>query len=84
MTAEIVGAVHDRDLLDALFNGRAELADPLAQHMGPPLPLVGAGEPVSVAASALGGAGAALVHVEGKPAAILTRQDLLAFFAARG
>ena len=53
MTAEIVGAVHDRDLLDALFTGRAQLADRLVEHMASPLPMVGAGEPVQAAMVAL-------------------------------
>jgi cystathionine beta-synthase len=84
MAAEVAGSVAERDLLDALVTGRATPQDHVGDHMSPPLPLIGAGEPVSVAASALGVAGAALVHVDGKPAAVLTRQDLLAFFAARG
>jgi cystathionine beta-synthase len=79
MTAEIVGAVHERDLLDALFNGRAQLADPLAQHMGAPLPLVGAGEPVSAAMAALEKADAAVVVDDGRPTGVVTRQDVLAF-----
>jgi cystathionine beta-synthase len=79
MTAEIVGAVHERDLLDALFNGRAQLADPLAQHRGSPLPLVGAGEPVSAAMAALEKADAAVVVDDGRPTGVVTRQDVLAF-----
>jgi cystathionine beta-synthase len=79
MTAEIVGAVHERDLLDALFNGRAQLADPLSQHMGQALPLVGAGEPVSAAMAALEKADAAVVVDDGRPTGIVTRQDVLAF-----
>jgi len=81
MVAEIVGAVHDRDLLDALFNGRAELADPLAQHMGPPLPMVGAGEPVTAAMVALEKADAAVVVADGRPSGVITRQDVLAFLS---
>jgi cystathionine beta-synthase len=81
MTAEIVGAVHDRDLLDALFSGRAQLADPLSQHMGPPLPLVGSGEPVAAAIAALEKADAAVVVEEGRPMGVVTRQDVLAFLA---
>jgi cystathionine beta-synthase len=49
--------------------------------MAPPLPLIGQGEPLSAAAATLEKADAALVHVDGKPAAVLTRQDLLAFYA---
>ncbi|HUR14627.1 MAG TPA: cystathionine beta-synthase [Mycobacteriales bacterium] len=81
MTAEIVGAVHERDLLDALFNGRAQLADPLGQHMGTPLPLVGAGEPVSAAMAALEKADAAVVVDDGRPTGVVTRQDVLAFLS---
>jgi cystathionine beta-synthase len=81
MTAEIVGAVHDRDLLDALFTGRAELADRLAEHMAPPLPMVGAGEPVQAAMSALEKADAAVVVADGRPTGVITRQDVLAFLS---
>jgi cystathionine beta-synthase len=84
MAAEVAGSVAERDLLDALLAGRARPQDAVGDHMSPPLPLIGSGEPVPAAADALGSAGAALVHVEGKPVAILTRQDLLAFYASRG
>ncbi len=82
MTAEIVGAVHDRDLLDALFTGRAQLADRLADHLSPPLPLVGAGESVTAAMGALEHADAAVVVADGRPVGVLTRQDVLAFLSA--
>jgi cystathionine beta-synthase len=81
MAAEVAGSVAERDLLDDLVAGRARPGDPIADHMSPPLPVIGAGEPVSRAAATLEKAGAALVHVDGKPAAILTRQDLLAYYA---
>ena len=81
MAAEVAGSVAERDLLDALVTGRAKPDDPVKDHMSQPLPVVGQGEPVSRAAVALENAGAALVHVNGKPAAVLTRQDLLAFYA---
>ena len=38
---EVVGCVSERDLLSAVFEGRAKLADAVALHMGPPLPLIG-------------------------------------------
>ena len=83
MAAEVIGSVVERDLLDALFTGRATLADRLEKHMSPPLPLVGAGEPVSAALRALEHADAAVVLDEGKPRGIVTRQDLLGYLAAR-
>ncbi|MFL6054366.1 MAG: cystathionine beta-synthase, partial [Actinoallomurus sp.] len=81
MVAEVVGSVGERDLLAALVSGKAGLDDPLADHMAPPLPMVGSGEGVSKAVSVLENAGAAVVLVDGKPAGLITRQDLLGFLA---
>ncbi|MEU3620859.1 cystathionine beta-synthase [Amycolatopsis coloradensis] len=83
MAAEVVGAVNERDLLEALFTGKAQLADRLEQHMSPPLPTIGAGEQVGSAMNALSGADGALVLIDGKPAGVVTRHDLLAFLAGR-
>ncbi|MBM7771876.1 cystathionine beta-synthase [Actinokineospora baliensis] len=83
MAAEVVGAVNERDLLDALFTGKAALADRLDRHMSGPLPTIGAGEQVSMAMKALTDADGALVLVDGKPAGVVTRQDLLGFLAGR-
>jgi cystathionine beta-synthase len=81
MAAEVIGSVGERDLLEALVSGRASADDPLEEHMSPPLPMVGSGEPVSEAVGVLEKAGAAVVLVDGKPAGLITRQDLLAFLA---
>ncbi len=81
MAAEVVGSVMERDLLDSLFAGRAQLADLLDRHMSPALPMIGAGEPVSAAMTALEKADAAVVLDDGKPRGVLTRQDLLGFLA---
>jgi cystathionine beta-synthase len=78
---EVMGSVSERVLLDALFAGRASLADALEPLMSPPLPIIGSGEPVTAAVTALGHADALLVHVDGKPAGVLTRQDLLGHLA---
>ncbi len=80
---EVVGSVIERSLLDALFGRRASLSDPVERHMSPPLPIIGSGEPVSAAITALGDSDALLVHVDGKPAGVLTRQDLLGYLASR-
>ena len=78
---EVVGSVQERALLDAVFTGAATLADALEPHMSPPLPIVGSREPVAAAIDALQGADALLVHVDGKPAGVLTRQDVLGHLA---
>jgi cystathionine beta-synthase len=83
MAAEIAGSVIERDLLEALFTGRARLADRLESHMSAALPTVGSGEPVTAALAAMEKADATVVLEEGKPRGVLTRQDLLTFLAAR-
>jgi cystathionine beta-synthase len=82
VTAEVVGSVVERDLLDALFAGRAQLRDPIGNHMSAPLPMIGGGEPVAEAVALLSSADAAVVLVDGKPAGVITRQDLLAYLGA--
>jgi cystathionine beta-synthase len=83
MAAEVMGSVVERDLLDALFAGTARLADPLERHMSDPLPMIGAGEPVDAAVSALHHADAAVVLDDGRPVGIVTRQDLLGFLSSQ-
>ena len=82
MAAEIVGSIVERDLLEALFKGRAQLTDPLEEHKSAPLPQVGSGEPISALMSVLEKADAAVVLIAGKPRTVVSRQDLLAFLAA--
>ena len=82
MTGEVAGSVSERELLDAVFSGRAAMADPVEKHMAPPLPLVGAGESVEVARHALEELDAVMVVEDGKPVGVLTRHDLLGFFAS--
>jgi cystathionine beta-synthase len=78
---EVVGSVAERTLLDALFSGEASLADQLEKHMQASLPIIGSGEPVAAAVTALRSADALLVHIDGKPAGVITRQDLLGHLA---
>ena len=81
MAAEVVGAVSERELLDALFTGRARLSDPVESQMGAPLPAIGSGEPVSKAYTELGSADALMVLEDGKPVGVVTRHDLLGHLA---
>ncbi|MEI8407224.1 MULTISPECIES: cystathionine beta-synthase [unclassified Kribbella] len=77
MAAEVAGAVSERTLMDALYSGKARLADMVEQHMDPALPSLGAGEPVTKAVQLLEDRDALMVLDDGKPVGVLTRQDLL-------
>jgi cystathionine beta-synthase len=79
----VAGSVSERKLLDDLYSGTARLTDSVGQHMDEPLPTVGASEPVGEAVAKLEKADALLVQEEGKPIGVVTRQDLLAYLAAR-
>ena len=81
MAAEVVGAVVERDLLDALFSGKAQLADLVSAHMSAALPMIGAGEPIKVAVAALEASDAAVVVDDGKPTGVITRQDVLGYLS---
>jgi cystathionine beta-synthase len=78
VTGEVAGSIAEKALLDALFTGQAHLHDTIERHMGDPLPMIGGGQPVGEAVALLEKADAAMVLVDGKPAGVLTRQDLLA------
>ncbi len=77
MAAEVAGSVSERELLDALFTGRASLTDSVEAHMASPLPSIGSGEPVAAAVQALRQADALMVLDDGRPVGVLTRADLL-------
>ena len=81
VAAEVAGSVSERALLDALYAGSARLADSVEQHMSEPLPTIGSTEEATAAVAMLENADAVLVHEDGKPVGVLTRQDLLAFLA---
>ena len=79
MLGEVAGSVDERELLSAVFSGRATLADPVSKHMSAPFPFIGIGEPFSQAIKALGESNALMVVEDGKPVGVITRQDLLNF-----
>src|SRR5215207_3904911 len=58
-----------------------EAIDILREYGVSQMPVVGAGEPVDAAVSALQTADAAVVLADGKPAGVITRQDLLTHLA---
>ena len=82
MAAEVVGAVAERELLDAVFRDPAALGEPISSHLSPPLPSAGIGEPVSAVMPVLERSAAVLVHDGGRPLGIVTRSDVLGFLAS--
>ncbi|MGH3886778.1 MAG: cystathionine beta-synthase [Pseudonocardiaceae bacterium] len=83
MAAEVIGAVSERTLLQALFAGDAQLADRIEGHMAAPLPTIGGGESIGSLMRALADADGAMVLIDGKPTGVITRQDVLGFLAGR-
>ncbi|HEY0698608.1 MAG TPA: cystathionine beta-synthase, partial [Micromonospora sp.] len=61
VTGEVAGSIAEKDLLDALFSGQAQLHDTIERHMAAPLPMIGGGQPVSEAVGLLEKSDAALV-----------------------
>jgi cystathionine beta-synthase len=78
---EVVGSIDEKSLVDAVFSGRAKLTDPLEEFIEPPLGLIGVQESVETARTALATSDALLVISDGKPVAVLTRQDLLTYLS---
>jgi cystathionine beta-synthase len=79
--AEVVGTVTDRELLGRLVDDPGSLDSPVEQVMGPPLPMVGSGEPLDIASARLTEAAAVLVIDGGHPTGLITRSDLLDFLS---
>jgi cystathionine beta-synthase len=81
VAAEVAGSVSERTILEALYTGTARLTDSVEQHMSPSLPTIGSTEDAREAVKLLESADAVLVHEDGKPVGVVTRQDLLAYLA---
>ncbi len=82
--AEVVGTVTDRRLLERLVADPAAVDTPVEAIMGPPLPMIGSGEPINLAAARLADGAAVLVIDGGHPTGIVTRSDLLEFLSGAG
>lgn len=78
---EVVGSINERSLLEAVFSGGARMTDPVKEFVMPPLGLIGVHESLAAAKAALASADALLVTSDGKPAAVLTRHDLLTYLS---
>jgi len=81
--AEVVGAVQDRELLEAAFHDPSLLSRPVGEVMGPPLPTIGGGTSLELAVTRMERSGAVLVLEDGHPVGILTRSDILGAMLGR-
>jgi cystathionine beta-synthase len=79
--AEVAGAVDELALMDAAFRDPSVLDIPVVKVMGPKLPTVGIGQPLSRAVEMLDRSPALLVLAGGRPLSVLTRTDVLTFLS---
>jgi cystathionine beta-synthase len=84
--AEVSGAVDELELMDAAYRDPSVMGTPVEKVMGPSLPTIGVGQALSLAVEMLDGAPALLVLAGGRPLAVMTRTDVLAYLevAANG
>ncbi|MHA7261924.1 cystathionine beta-synthase [Arthrobacter sp. TMN-37] len=79
---EVLGSVDERSLTEKIFAGEAKLADSIADHLGPKLPLIGSLESVGAARQRLEHNDTVLVTSAGAPVGMLTRHDLLTYLGS--
>jgi len=80
--ADVVGSLLERELLDRVFKNADALQEDVAVAMSPPLAAVDATDSLDQVYADLSGRSAAVVvAAAGRPAAILTRSDLLEYLA---
>jgi cystathionine beta-synthase len=80
--AEVVGSLHERDLMHRAFSDPEVLDRSVREVMGPPLPGVGIGEGIDVMVHQLEEATAVVVIDHGHPVGVVTRSDALAFLSS--
>jgi cystathionine beta-synthase len=81
-TAEISGAIDELVLMDAVFRNAAVMDTPVSTVMGPKLPTVGIGQPLSRVVELLDRSNGVVVLSGGRPVSVLTRTDVLSFLEA--
>lgn len=77
---EVLGYVGKSTLVRVLGQRPTALAEPVGEAMDRPLPEFGVGEAVRSASDALLSSGAVVILVEGRPSAIITESDVVAFY----
>jgi cystathionine beta-synthase len=80
---EVSGTLNELQFMDQAFHDPSVLDRPIREVMGPAMPMVGIGEPVSRVVKCLDTSNAVLVLEGGHPIGVLTRADVLSFLASR-
>ncbi|MPY94924.1 MAG: cystathionine beta-synthase [Acidimicrobiia bacterium] len=80
--AEVQGAVDELRLMERTFVDGSLVDQPVERVMGPRLPTVGSGQAIELAVELLDSAPALIVLDGGRPCAVLSRSDVLAFLSA--
>jgi cystathionine beta-synthase len=82
--ADVIGSLHDRDVLERVFRNPDSLHEDVVAAMQPPLAAIEAGESFDeVFATLTGRTNAIVVARAGRPIGVLTRSDLLEYLAHR-
>jgi cystathionine beta-synthase len=81
--AEVIGSVNELALMDQAFSDGSILDQPVQAIMEAPLPTIGSGQSLDDAVALLDSNNALLVLSGGIPTAVLSRTDVLTYFAAK-
>jgi len=79
--AEVMGSVSELRLMDLAFGDHGLLDTSVEQIMSPPLPTIGAGQPVAMAVGLLDSNSALLVLDGGRPCSVISSSDVLSFLS---
>jgi len=79
--AEVMGSIHELQLMEKLYEDEDLLDRAVGNVMAPALPTIGIGQPVQLAVGLLDTAPALLVLSGGRPLAVLSRTDVVAFLS---
>jgi cystathionine beta-synthase len=82
--AEVLGALDELALMDLAVRDASVLDRAAGEVMGPPLPTIGIGQPVTLAVERLDRAPALVVLAGGRPHVVLSRTDLLRYLSDGG
>jgi cystathionine beta-synthase len=79
--AEVSGSISELSIMDLVFKDPGVLDRAVEDVMGPKLPTIGAGQRLDKIISMLETSGAVLVLAAGRPSAVLTRSDVIAYLS---